>query len=156
MALRLGQLWRYCRIAFALLLQCPSATAPRQAGLSAQRRVTGRANALPASGHERHFCHRDGRNLRHAGGISRAVVHGSGFRHSTTRDLRFSELWYLANTNHLANVVANYRRGKSAVRSRVLFASLPQNLFDNRDEIGFAPCRRSLSGLHKIQREECN
>ena len=44
------------------------------------------ANALPASGHERHFCHRDGRSLRHAGGISRAVVHGSGFRHSTTRD----------------------------------------------------------------------
>ena len=101
MALRLGQLWRYCRIAFALLLQCPSATAPRQAGLSAQRRVTGRANALLASGHERHFCHPDGRNLRHAGGISRAVVHGSGFRHSTTRDLRFSELWYLANVESL-------------------------------------------------------
>jgi len=75
-------------VALPLHCSCSARRQPHPArrGLSAQRRVTGRANALPASGHERHFCHRDGRNLRHAGGISRAVVHGSGFRHSTTRD----------------------------------------------------------------------
>ncbi len=157
MALRLGQLWRYCRIAFALLLQCPSATAPRQAGTISTKT-------------------RNGTRQRSARERARATFLSSRWSESSSRwrdfarrcpRQRLSSLDYARlfdfrscgispTSNHLANVVANYRRGKSAVRSRVLFASLAQNLFDNRDEIGFAPCRRSLSGLHKIQREECN